>query len=116
MTLESLYQTIGGNYAEVLERLMKPERITKYVKRFATAEDYAQLTDCLNKKDYAEAFRHVHDLKGVSANLAFTDLFTASSALCEALRNGPPTIDIAPLVAAVDAEYARVIAALAQLD
>ena len=40
------------------------------------------------EKDYKEAFRAAHTIKGVCANLGFDVLFRVSGELTELLRNG----------------------------
>lgn len=116
MTVKECYEAFGGSYDDVLGRLGKDERIAKYLKMFAAGNDYQLITDSLAEEKYEDAFRNVHNLKGVSLNLALTPLSSSSSTLCEELRHGKPNVDVAPMLADVKAAYDAVIAAVAQLN
>lgn len=105
MNLDELYSAIEGNYDAVIELMITPERVSKYLAKFLNNTDYDNLLSSLANSNFADAFRYVHNLKGMSANMAFTKLKNSSSELCEALRNGPPSIDIAPLLDAVKTDY-----------
>lgn len=116
MTAKECYAAFGGNYDEALGRLLKDERIVKYLKKYAESTDLAQFHEALAAEKWEEAFRMIHNVKGVALNLALTPLATSGSELCETLRGGKPTVDISPLVATVVADDARVRAAIAELD
>ena len=75
MTIKEFYDQIGESYDEMLKRFMSPERIAKYVRMFTMDESFKNLESSLLSKDYDLAFRMVHTLKGVSANLGFMKLF-----------------------------------------
>ncbi len=105
MTIEELYARIGGDYAAVIAFMASPQRVEKFVGKFLANTDFQNLVAALDAKNYADAFRFSHNLKGMSANLSFTKLFTSSSELCESLRNGPPKVPVAPLFDAVKADY-----------
>ena len=115
MTVKECYDAFGGNYEEALTRLMKDERIAKYLGKFRDATDYAQFLEALDKEQYEDAFRYMHNLKGVSLNLSMTRLGKESSELCEAFRGGKPTVDITDMLAAVKREYDTVIDAVSKL-
>lgn len=115
MTVKECYELMDGDYAGVSSRLMKEERILKYLLKFKDSTDYQTMRDSLAKEDYETAFRMAHTLKGISLNLGFDGLQRTSSELCEALRNGKPETDITGLVKAVEEAYERVIAAVANL-
>ena len=115
MTVKEFYTAIGGDYDDALRRLMKEERIAKYLNKFVAGDDYELLNSCLDAENYEEAFRHVHNLKGVSANLSLTPVFRSSDVLCEALRHGKPEVDITGMLADVKRDYEAVIAAIKQL-
>lgn len=105
MTITELYDQVG-DYSDVISRLMKEERIVKYLGRFVEdSSDFDKMVDAFNSSDYQQLFATSHTLKGVAANLGLTKLFKASSDVCESVRNGPPTQDIAPLMEKAIAEY-----------
>lgn len=112
MNLREIYNMMGGDYDDVLERLMSEERIVKYLNKFKENTDYADLVRTLGDKDFETAFRHSHNLKGMCLNLGMTQLYQSSSALCEILRCGAPAIDTTPLLNDVKRDYDRVIDAI----
>ena len=86
MTIRECYAMLGGNYDEILERLSNESMVEKFVGFFLNDESYATLDKAMQDRNKEEAFRAAHTLKGVCANLSFTDLFQASSNLTEELR------------------------------
>ena len=86
MTLKECYTAIGGDYEGVLSRLRSERLIQKFVLKFLDDDSYNQLCRTMEAKDYAEAFRAAHTLKGVCQNLGFTELGESSSDVTEALR------------------------------
>ncbi len=117
MNVKEFYGFIGGSYDEVASRLMKEERILKYLNKFTTAEDYANLHRFLEEKNYPEAFRAIHSVKGVAMNLGLAPLFKVSDVLCEELRSGDePKIDISGMVSDVDEAYRQILDAIALID
>ena len=101
MTVQELYENLGGNYNEALSRMMKDTLVGKFAGMFVNDE-----------ADAHKAFEAAHTLKGVSANLAFSVLFEKASAVTEALR-GADTIDGAvDLMPALTEEYNKTITAI----
>ena len=109
MQIEKFYEQSGGDYQGVLSRLMTPERVTKYVLKFADATDYNDLEKAIEEKDYEGAFRYSHNLKGVSLNLSFTRLQNSASELCEVFRSGEPACDYSQLWEKVKEDYKLII-------
>jgi len=75
-----------GNYDEALARLMKEERVSKFLRMLRNDPSFDMLSAAIEKGDWSEAFRGAHTLKGVALNLSATKLATSSSELCEDLR------------------------------
>lgn len=92
MNMKECYEQFGGDYKGVFDRLGKEERIIKYTRMFAGGNDYALIEDSLAAGNKEEAFRNVHNLKGVALNLGLTPLHMAADVLCEALRPGKPPV------------------------
>lgn len=88
MTVEECYSSIGGNYEEVKGRLRDDARIIKFMGMFMRDQSFQTITDAIANKDYPEAFKGAHSLKGVSSNMAFTRLYEAVDELTEDLRGG----------------------------
>lgn len=93
MNLEKLYKEIHGDYAEAKARLMSDRLVEKFVLKFLTDPSMQQLRDAIASGDHDVAFRAVHTLKGVAANLSFTELWKAASALTEQLRHSDGSVD-----------------------
>lgn len=88
MNLQECYTALGGNYTEVCTRLHSERLVQKFVLKFLDDKSYELLCTSMAEKDYAEAFRAAHTIKGVCQNLGFTRLLDSSSRLSDALRNG----------------------------
>lgn len=88
MTLQECYAAIGGDYEAVISRLRSEKLVKKFVLKFLEDNSYTLLRTSLEEKNYEEAFRAAHTIKGVCQNLSFNRLQESSSGLCEALRHG----------------------------
>lgn len=86
MSIEQVYEAIGGNFKEISTRLPSVGLIEKFAVRFLDDDSYSVLCDAMKKRSAEEAFRAAHTLKGVSANMAFTRILTSVSELTETLR------------------------------
>ena len=104
MTLQECYAALGGDYESVTGRLRSERLVQKFVLKFLEDGSYDLLCRSMEGKDYGEAFRAAHTLKGVCQNLSFTRLYQSSAPLCEALRDGfHPEAPV--LKEQVDADY-----------
>lgn len=110
MTLQECYETIGS-YEEVIGRLRSERLVQKFVLKFLTDESYGNLHKSLQEKNYGEAFRAAHTIKGVCQNLSFSKLEASSHDLTEALRHGY-TPQVEELLERVDKDYAATAAAI----
>ena len=113
MTLQECYQKMGGDYADVLYRLTKEERIAKYVLKFLEDTTFQSLCEAKEAEDYEAVFRAIHTLKGVSQNLGFTALYETSHEMTEAVRGGIKLQD-ETLFEAVRAAYVKTIDVIMQ--
>lgn len=111
MTVPEFYETIHGDYEGVMSRLMKQERVLKYVGKFFNGAGLTELDKALAEQRWSDAFREAHSMKGMALNLGFSVLATSSSELCEALRSGEPVGDIPAMHDAVAKDYAETEAA-----
>jgi len=87
MTLQECYEAIGGNYEDVLKRLRSEVLIKKFTLKFLEDKSYSQLKQALEDKNFEDAFRGAHTLKGVCQNLSFDRLYEVSRDLTELLRD-----------------------------
>lgn len=114
MTLEECYQELGGNYAEVSTRLPSPNMIKRFTGLFLEDKSFETLCRELEEGNRAEAFRAAHTLKGVCANLSFTQLMKSAGELTEVLRPAADTIPdtAAALMEDVRWDYKRTVDAI----
>ena len=87
MTMRECYEAIGGNYEDVLGRLHSEALIRRFTLKFLEDQSYLQLKQALENKNYEDAFRGAHTLKGVCQNLSFDHLYEVSNELTELLRD-----------------------------
>ena len=87
MTMQECYKAIGGNYEAVLGRLHSEALIQRFTLKFLEDQSYLQLKQTLENKNYEDAFRSAHTLKGVCQNLSFDRLYEVSNELTELLRD-----------------------------
>ena len=111
MTLQECYAAMGGNYDDAIGRLRSERLVQKFVLKFLSDGSYELLCRSLEEKNYEEAFRAAHTIKGVCQNLSIDKLQAPSSRLCESLRNGyTPESDA--LAEEVRADYSQTAAAI----
>ena len=87
MTIQECYKAIRGNYEDVLRRLHNEALIQKFTLKFLEDPSYLLLKQALRDKNYEDAFRSAHTLKGVCQNLSFDRLYEVSNELTELLRD-----------------------------
>ena len=115
MAIKEVYDSIGADYNDVLDRFMKEEYVERFALNFLRDKTYKELEDAIMEKDVEASFRVAHNLKGVAANLGFTDLFRTTSDLTEQLRPRTAVADDA-LFQKVREQYAIVVAALTSYE
>ena len=86
MNLKDCYLKFGGDFDEVLGRLRREQTVRKFVFKFLDDKSFSLFEASMVKKDYSEALRAVHTLKGICQNLSFTKLFESSSLVTNALK------------------------------
>ena len=114
MELKEVYEKIGGDYDDVVRRLMGEKLVRKFLLKFLDDKRYADLERTLSEGDYKEAFRAAHTLKGVCLNLGFTELYKVSAELTEVLR-GRETAGSDELYAQVKEQYTTLTDAIREL-
>lgn len=108
MTIQEIYKELKADYNDVLSRFKNDERIEKYLRKLVQMNDFEELEQSLANKNYEDAFRYVHNIKGMSINMGISSLIGASDELCELLREGNPQTDIEPYFERVSIEYKRI--------
>lgn len=111
MTLEECYSNLHGNYEEAKGRLMNDKLINRFILKFPSDPSMAALREMIETGDNPAAFRAVHTLKGVAANLAFSELYADAYNLTEQMRDCVSDADPI-LMAKLEKSYALVIQTL----
>lgn len=115
MNLNECLSALGGNFDELMGRMLSEERIKKFLRMFPGDGSFAELCNAMENEDYATAFRAAHTLKGVCSNLGIENLRIKASEITEALR-GNVNNGADALLPDVKAEYSTAIDAINQLD
>lgn len=88
MTLQDCYAVLGGDYSDVFARFQSDRLVQKFILKYPDDRSFDLLCSAMAEKNYEEAFRAAHTIKGMCQNLSFTKLLNSSSKLSDALRNG----------------------------
>lgn len=111
MTLQECYAAMGGDYQDALGRLRSERLVQKFVLKFLNDGSFDLLRRSMEEKNYEEAFRAAHTIKGVCQNLSLNKLQSSSSRLCEALRGGY-TPEAGALMEETAADYRQTVDAI----
>ncbi|MCM1534224.1 MAG: Hpt domain-containing protein [Corallococcus sp.] len=114
MQIEEMYQTIGGDYRDVLGRFMTEERVLRFVRKFPLDGSFNDLQTALKNGSLEEAFRAAHTLKGVAQNLGFTALYEKAVIVTDILRGG--SLNVTAEMPALEHVYRVTIDGIAALD
>ena len=88
MTIQEMYEKVGGSYESVKKILPMDKMIAKFAQRFLTDKSYEKLSAAHEAGDPTGMFEGSHALKGVCANLGFNDLSKIASEISEEYRPG----------------------------
>ena len=111
LTLRECYLLAGESYDDLLSRLGCDEKIIyNAVKEFMLDLHYIRLLRAIENRDTETAFKAAHTMKGISANLGFTKMYSAFSLVTEELRSGNIEKAAELMTRATD-EYQKIIAA-----
>ena len=88
MTLQELYQRIGGDYDQALRVLHIEKLIDKHIRKFPKNGVVDTLLDAGKTMDPTGLFETAHAVKGVCANLGLTVLSDAAAEITEEFRPG----------------------------
>lgn len=113
MTLQECYTAMGADYESAINYLRSDKLLQKYVLKFLDDKSFQLLSGSIKDKNYEEAFRASHTIKGVSQNLCFSALIESSKVLTEYLRNGCEDGDTAAaLFQNVKSDYEKAVSAI----
>ena len=86
MNLKDCYIKFGGDFDAVLGRLRREQTVLKFIYKFLDDKSFHLFETSMENKDYQEALRAVHTLKGICQNFSFTRLFESSGLMTKALK------------------------------
>ena len=116
MTLREFYAGIGGNYDAALKRLMSEKFMLRFLGKFADGKDFAAMMEAIRAGNWEDVFRSSHNLKGVCLNLELGRLASTASAICDSVRGGAPSADLAPMAKQAEEDYALVMEGIRALQ
>lgn len=90
MTIQELYENIGGNYAQAQKIMRMDKLIDRYIRKLSSSNINEALRAAGEAMDPAGLFESAHAMKGVCANLGLDALAEAASELSEEFRPGNP--------------------------
>ncbi len=88
MTLNELYEQIGGDYAQALRVLRMDKLIDKHIRKLPTGGVADALIAAGETMDPTQLFEAAHAVKGVCGNLGLTNLSALASEITEEFRPG----------------------------
>jgi len=88
MTLQELYENIGGDYAQAVRVLHVEKLIDKHIRKFPKNGVVDAVLSAGKTMDPTALFETTHALKGVSANLGLTGICEVASEITEDFRPG----------------------------
>lgn len=88
MTIQQLYEKIGGNYDQAVRVMKKDKLIDKYVRKLKSSNVGEMLAQAGESMDADKLFESAHAMKGVCSNLGLTALAEAADELTEEFRQG----------------------------
>ena len=90
MTIQQLYDRIGGNYEHAVRIMKKDKLIDKYVRKLKDSNVGDALAQAGETMDAVKLFESAHAMKGVCANLGLDALASAADEITEDFRAGNP--------------------------
>jgi len=90
MTLQELYESIGGDYEQALRVLRVEKLIDKHIRKLAGNGVVDNLLAAGETMDPTQLFEAAHATKGVCANLGLTRIAGLASEIAEEFRPGTP--------------------------
>ncbi len=90
MTIQQLYEKIGGNYDQAVRVMKKDKLIDKYVRKLRDSDVGDLMAQARQTMDGGKLFESAHAMKGVCANLGLDVLAGAADEITEEFRPGNP--------------------------
>ena len=90
MTIQEMYEKVGGSYESAKKILPTDKMLAKFVQKFLADKSCEKLFAAHEAGDATGMFEGSHALKGVCANLGFNELSKMASEISEEYRPGNP--------------------------
>lgn len=105
-------------YDEVLERFLgKEDFYLRILKKFLADQSFEGLEQKASEKDWPEAFKYAHTVKGLCANLGLTGILDSVVPLTEELRKAPYDEQaIGNYLAEAEREYRKAVEVITALS
>ena len=104
MNIKKFYEDTNSNYNSALSIMMNDILIERMIRKFMENNSYNAIIDAYNAKNIKEVFVLAHSFKGVTGNLALTNLYNIASDLTELTRD-KETADIDKEIEKLKKEY-----------
>lgn len=88
MTLQELYEEIGGSYEQAARVLRVDKLIDKHIRKFTKNGVVENLLQAGETLDPTQMFETAHAVKGVCGNLGLTEMYDLASELSDEFRPG----------------------------
>ncbi len=88
MTIQQLYEKIGGNYEQAVRVMKKDKLIDKYIRKLGNSDVADKLAEAGETMDAEKLFESAHAMKGVCSNLGLNALASAADEITEEYRQG----------------------------
>ena len=104
MNIKKFYEDVNGNYQAAISIMMNDMLVERMIKKFMENNSYQTIIEAYEVNNIKELFALAHSFKGVTGNLALTNLFNIASVLTEATRD-KETADVSNEINQLKAEY-----------
>lgn len=115
MTLKQFYSIMGANYDDVLRRLGGEALMRKLLEMLLRDNNMAVLKESVENRDYDQAFRAAHTIKGVCMNLGLSRLSQSAIGITECLRSRGSWEEAVHMFSTLEREYIATINAVNDL-
>lgn len=115
MHLKECYTKLGGNYADVIDRLKQEEMIIRFIHIFAQENLPERIKDAIASGNARAAFCAAHSLKGNCMSLGFVRLHKTAEEITSLLRRNQIN-KAASVLVSLEAEYERTIKIISQVN
>ena len=88
MTLQELYQNMGGDYEQAIRVLRMEKLMDKHIRKFAKNGVVDAMLEAGEMMDHTALFETAHAVKGVCGNLGLKDVSELAGEITEEFRPG----------------------------